>query len=82
MFSAEIKSPKMILLSTGVQTAIISPCVGVCRIGGAGLCLGCARTLKEIGTWSYLSDQGRVAVMKELAARKAGAASDSPLQEP
>ncbi|MFL0416267.1 DUF1289 domain-containing protein [uncultured Sphingomonas sp.] len=30
-----------------------SPCIGVCRLDAAGaMCLGCFRTLVEIGDWS------------------------------
>lgn len=28
-----------------------SPCTGVCRLDGAGVCLGCGRTGAEIGEW-------------------------------
>ena len=38
--------------------------------GASGLCLGCWRTLQEIGTWSRMTDQGRAAVMADLAGRK------------
>jgi len=30
-------------------TPLPSPCIGVCRIGDAGVCVGCARRLDEIG---------------------------------
>ncbi|MEM8615429.1 MAG: DUF1289 domain-containing protein [Pseudomonadota bacterium] len=49
---------------------IESPCIKVCAIDGAtGLCLGCGRTLKEIGGWMGLGDAGRRAVMEALPAR-------------
>ena len=51
--------------------AIATPCVMVCTVDGAsGLCLGCFRTLPEIATWSRMSDEGRAAVMADLAGRK------------
>ncbi len=51
--------------------SIASPCVMVCTVDGAsGLCLGCLRTLQEIATWSRMTDQGRAAVMADLAGRK------------
>ncbi|WP_300381158.1 DUF1289 domain-containing protein [Henriciella sp.] len=50
--------------------AIETPCRQVCAVDGqTGLCLGCARTLKEIGGWSGLSDAERRAVMQELDQR-------------
>lgn len=51
--------------------SIATPCVKVCIVDGAsGLCLGCYRTLAEIGGWSGLSDERRAAVMAELPTRR------------
>ena len=51
--------------------AIATPCVKVCVVDGAsGLCLGCYRTLSEVGGWSALSDAERAAVMAELPGRR------------
>ena len=51
--------------------AIASPCVKTCVIDDAsGLCLGCHRTLDEIGGWSALSEQARARVMAELPGRR------------
>ena len=50
--------------------AIATPCTKVCIVDGAsGLCLGCYRTLTEIGGWSRLTDEERARVMAELAGR-------------
>lgn len=50
--------------------AILSPCKKICAVDGqTGLCLGCGRTLNEIGQWSRLSDAQRRAVMDELDER-------------
>ena len=50
--------------------SIATPCVKVCIVDGAsGLCLGCWRTLSEIGGWSGLSEAERARVMAELPAR-------------
>tara|TARA_R110000787_G_scaffold14792_3_gene45477 strand:- start:5921 stop:6127 length:207 start_codon:yes stop_codon:yes gene_type:complete len=52
--------------------AIATPCTKVCIVDGASnLCLGCFRTLGEIGGWSSLSDEQRAAVMAELPQRRA-----------
>jgi predicted Fe-S protein YdhL (DUF1289 family) len=48
-------------------------------MGADGFCVGCARTIEEIGAWPCLSASGQVAVMEELAARKAALPRDSPL---
>lgn len=51
--------------------SIATPCVKVCIVDGAsGLCLGCYRTLSEIGGWSGLTDDQRAAIMAELASRR------------
>lgn len=51
--------------------SIATPCVKLCVVDGASsLCLGCFRTLSEIGGWSGLTDQQRAAVMAELPARR------------
>jgi predicted Fe-S protein YdhL (DUF1289 family) len=50
---------------------IATPCVKVCVVDGAsGLCLGCWRTLAEIGGWSGLTDDQRAAVMADLPGRR------------
>jgi predicted Fe-S protein YdhL (DUF1289 family) len=51
--------------------AIATPCVQVCIVDGpTGLCLGCFRTLSEIGGWSALGDERRAEIMAELASRR------------
>ena len=51
--------------------SIATPCVKVCVVDGASsLCLGCYRTLSEIGGWSALTDAERAAIMAELPSRK------------
>ncbi|WP_298742915.1 DUF1289 domain-containing protein [uncultured Brevundimonas sp.] len=52
--------------------AIATPCVKVCVVDGAsGLCLGCWRTLSEIGGWSGFTDVERARIMGELPRRAA-----------
>lgn len=56
--------------TAGPPKAIASPCVQVCIVDGpSGLCLGCYRTLSEIGGWRGLTDEARAAVMAELPGR-------------
>ena len=51
---------------------IASPCVRVCAVDGmTGLCVGCGRTLKEIGGWTGFSDAERAAIMQALPDRRA-----------
>ncbi|WP_260391739.1 DUF1289 domain-containing protein, partial [Aeromonas enteropelogenes] len=46
-----------------------SPCIGACRAKD-GLCLGCGRTLTEIGHWSAMESEAQLAVMAELDGSK------------
>ena len=48
-----------------------SPCIKICVMDPQrGVCLGCCRTLDEIGAWGSMSDAEREAVMAELARRR------------
>jgi predicted Fe-S protein YdhL (DUF1289 family) len=50
---------------------IATPCIKVCAVDGqSGLCLGCHRTLPEIGGWGRFTDTEREAIMAELPARR------------
>lgn len=52
------------------QPTISSPCIKVCAVDGrSGLCIGCGRTLKEIGAWGGLDEPARQAIMAELPTR-------------
>jgi uncharacterized protein len=49
---------------------IASPCNKVCVMDPEQrYCLGCRRTLDEIGRWGDMSDAERQAVLERLAAR-------------
>ncbi|WP_371126280.1 DUF1289 domain-containing protein [Bosea sp. (in: a-proteobacteria)] len=50
------------------MTAISSPCVKLCQLDPTTRhCLGCGRSLDEIGRWSSLSEAERRAIMARLA---------------
>jgi len=50
---------------------VISPCIGVCKLDPrSNLCLGCRRTIDEIGRWSIMDDDQRRAVLELLPQRK------------
>lgn len=53
-----------------------SPCVQRCEAKG-DLCLGCGRTLSEIGRWSTMTEAEQLAIMATLTTR--GFASPSPV---
>jgi hypothetical protein len=51
-----------------------SPCIGVCQVDGqTQTCIGCRRTLAEIGQWMYLSDEERRAIVARLNASRVAA---------
>jgi predicted Fe-S protein YdhL (DUF1289 family) len=55
-------------------TEVPSPCTKVCAMDGAGrYCLGCLRTLGEIAAWGELDDNGKRAVLRAVASRRARA---------
>ena len=52
------------------QASRLSPCNAICRIDPMmRLCIGCGRTIDEIGRWSKLTDAQRLQVMHLLPAR-------------
>lgn len=54
----------------GPPRAVRTPCVNVCVVDGASsLCLGCYRTLEEIGRWSRFDEAERERIMGELPGR-------------
>jgi predicted Fe-S protein YdhL (DUF1289 family) len=44
--------------------AVLSPCIGVCALDGAGVCEGCHRSVAEIARWSQMSDDERLHLME------------------
>lgn len=46
----------------------MTPCVAICKVVD-GVCVGCNRTLEEIGMWSKLSDEEKRKLMEELPHR-------------
>jgi hypothetical protein len=64
------------------RAAVPSPCTGVCRIEpSSGRCAGCLRSLDEIAAWPALDDAARLALWRQLRARRA-AATPGPLEAP
>jgi predicted Fe-S protein YdhL (DUF1289 family) len=50
---------------------VLSPCVGICRLGADGLCDGCLRTGEEIARWLAMGDAERRRLMDvELPSRE------------
>lgn len=50
---------------------IASPCLNVCKLDTAKtICIGCFRTLSEIGEWSRATDRRKQQIVDEAAKRK------------
>lgn len=63
-------APASIKARSATAAPALTPCVQVCQIDQMlRLCLGCGRTLDEIGRWSKLDDRQRLVVMDQLPQR-------------
>jgi len=52
------------------HAGLMSPCIKLCAVDAqTGFCLGCGRTLQEIGGWVTLGQNGRQAVLQALPGR-------------
>jgi len=49
-----------------------SPCVNICVLDGAGLCLGCLRTIDEIARWGTMSTAQQWQLIAILSERRRG----------
>ncbi|WP_416900303.1 MAG: DUF1289 domain-containing protein [Minwuia sp.] len=53
-----------------------SPCISVCYLDrNSGHCVGCYRTMAEIGEWMRASDDRRREIVRDCAARREQAVS-------
>lgn len=43
----------------------LTPCVKVCRLDAAGLCVGCRRSAEEIMRWPDMGQDERLRLMRE-----------------
>jgi predicted Fe-S protein YdhL (DUF1289 family) len=52
-------------------SSIVTPCIKLCIVDGeSGLCMGCYRSLPEVGAWGRLSDAERLEIMAALPDRR------------
>jgi hypothetical protein len=54
-----------------------SPCIAVCELDAAGVCVGCFRHIDEIGAWSAMSADDQRVVLGRAEARRFNAEQDS-----
>ena len=53
-----------------LQTPINSPCIGLCAVNDDNICIGCYRSLEEIGTWLQLDDKSKTQILTHCHDRK------------
>lgn len=46
-----------------VPAAVLSPCIGLCRLQADGLCAGCHRSGEEIAAWVGMGEAQRLHLM-------------------
>jgi predicted Fe-S protein YdhL (DUF1289 family) len=59
---------------------IESPCIRVCTLDESGeVCMGCFRSIEEIGLWSQLDDIARARVLELAGRRRRALGTSTPL---
>lgn len=48
---------------TGAEKPVRSPCVSICALDDADMCIGCQRTVTEITGWGRMNNDERRAVL-------------------
>ncbi|MES2491634.1 MAG: DUF1289 domain-containing protein [Pseudomonadota bacterium] len=46
-----------------------SPCINICQLDEADICVGCGRSLNEIGEWSVVESSRKQAICEAAAHR-------------
>jgi uncharacterized protein len=49
---------------------VVSPCVGTCKLDALQVCVGCGRTIEEIGAWFRASNEERRAIVAAAELRR------------
>ena len=53
-----------------LQPTLKSPCIGLCAVNNYNICIGCYRSLQEIGTWLQLDDKSKRQILANCHNRK------------
>jgi uncharacterized protein len=54
---------------------VVSPCIGTCKLNARQICVGCGRTLQEIGAWFRATNDERRAIVEAAQVRRASGLS-------
>jgi predicted Fe-S protein YdhL (DUF1289 family) len=49
---------------------VASPCIGTCKLDALQMCVGCGRTIQEIGAWFRASNEERRAIVVAAELRR------------
>jgi predicted Fe-S protein YdhL (DUF1289 family) len=71
-------------MSTVMSTASEprSPCISVCALDDAGVCIGCYRTADEITEWMMASPEEKHAIVARAERRRDGSGDGSGTVDP
>jgi predicted Fe-S protein YdhL (DUF1289 family) len=53
----------------GKATYIQTPCIRVCRLNEDDICIGCLRSLEEIGAWPDADTDERMRILDNISKR-------------
>lgn len=59
-------------MNAALPPAVASPCVDICQLDAQSVCLGCGRSIDEIGEWSEASNARRGQINAAAERRRAG----------
>jgi predicted Fe-S protein YdhL (DUF1289 family) len=55
------------------SSEVASPCIQICQLDAAQICIGCGRSIREIGEWSVASSERRLQIRAEAQQRQQAA---------
>jgi uncharacterized protein len=58
-------------LSDSIPSDVVtSPCIGTCKLNAQQVCVGCGRTIEEIGAWFRATNEQRRAIVAAAHLRR------------
>jgi predicted Fe-S protein YdhL (DUF1289 family) len=55
---------------------VVSPCIGICKLNAQQVCVGCGRTLQEIGAWLRADNEQRRSIVAAARVRRGTVAGE------
>lgn len=65
-------------VSKDMEELVRSPCVSICALDHADICIGCHRHADEIASWSLLTNEQKRDVLRRVAERERKAPGARP----